>query len=138
MSKSNYAETSVLNAWLRSAAFPKPANVYIGLITSLSSTETGIPAEPVGNGYARVALAVVDASWLAPADSGGAMAVTNTPEVAFPTVTGTGWGTVVGFIIATAVSGGEVIYEGVLTAPQTVQAGNPIRFPAGSLTVSES
>lgn len=138
MSKSNYSESAVLNAWLRSAAFPKPSNIYIGLITTLSSTESGTPAEPVGNGYGRVALAVADASWSAPVDEVGTMVVTNTGEIAFATVTGSGWGTIVGFIVATAVSGGEVIYEGALNAPQTVQAGNPIRFPPGSLKIGES
>lgn len=134
--KSPWAERAVLNAFYRSAAFPKPSNVYIGLVTAFTEGENA-PTEPVGNGYARVALAVADASWALTTDAEGRSSLTNATEIVFPAVTGAGWGLVVAAISMTAVSGGTLIHEAILTPSRQVLAGDPVRLPVGLLRISE-
>jgi hypothetical protein len=93
------------------------ANLYVGLFTSQTptttptrtmvlATQTGI-TEATGTAYARQAIAA--ASWGAPSTSGAGRKIT-AGQVTFPAVGAGGWGTVNGFFIADALTGGKCIF----------------------------
>lgn len=137
MSKSNLWETAVLNSSLRGQSFPVPSNVYVGLLGA-DPGESGAVGEPTGNDYARVAVAATTAAWTTPAEVEGAMETSNAQEIVFPVPTGAGWGVLSRFGLFLAAVGGEASYYGDLSQTQTVVAGNPLRFPPGSLKIRES
>lgn len=101
--------------------FPKGGvtfpTLYLGLFTSQSATtvpgasavlatQTGV-TEASGTGYARTP---IDANeWGAIASGGGGRQTTAT-EQTLPTVGAGGWGTINGYFLATAPSGGKAVF----------------------------
>lgn len=101
---------------------------YIALYTTAPS-DAGGGVEVSGGSYARE-----DSSgkWAAPA----AGAVANDAEIAFTQATGD-WGTVLAFAILDAVSGGNFLYWGDLTASKVVNSGDTFKFPIGNVSLTE-
>ncbi len=133
---SDYAEQSELNAWFRTAAFPKPSNVYFSLHTA-DPTDAGTGAEVAGGAYARVALAVADASWTAPSVSGASYQITNALAITFAAPTAD-WGVVTHIGIWTAVTAGSLIASGALAASRTVLSGdNAPTLPIGAVVLKK-
>lgn len=134
MSMSDYLETASLNVWYRSATFTKPSNIYVSLWT-VGPNEDGTGTEVTGGAYARVAMAVADASWTAPATDGTDKSITNAVAITFAAPTAN-WGTIVGFGIHDAVTAGNLLDMGTLDTPRTVNSGdNPPSFSVGSLKI---
>lgn len=126
MSKSNYAETAVVD-WLLGGATPtRPSARYLALHTA-DPGETGATSELSGNGYARQAVTFGAAA------SGAA---TNTSTHTF-TASGGNWGAVTHFSIWDAVSGGNELYSGALTTSRTINNGESLTVAAAAITVSE-
>jgi hypothetical protein len=124
-SKSNYMEDKVLNL-LRGTDFTAPATIYVGLMTA-APDEGSAGTEVSGGSYARTAV-----TFTAPASG----AIENNADVVFPTPTAD-WGTVVGWGLFDASTAGNMLYFFNLSANQTINTGNEVKFPAGDLTVSE-
>jgi hypothetical protein len=101
--KSDYFENAVLNT-LRNVSLAV-ANVYVALVTTLPGEDATGGVEVSGGGYARTAL-----TFNAP--SAGSMS--SAADVVFPQATA-GWGTVVGFGLYDASSGGNLHYFNNLT-----------------------
>lgn len=137
--KSDAMESEVLNIYYRTAAFSKPANQYVALFTA-DPTDAGSGAEVTGLGYARVAVAVADAQWSAPADDGsGSQQISNVNAITFPSPTGNWTGPITHFGIMSAASGGTLRHSGALTTPRTVNNGDVApSFAAGQLVIKES
>lgn len=134
MAKSDYQEANVLNGTLRTAAFSKPAGVYVALFTS-ATDDAGGGTEVSGGGYARVQHGPSDATWTAPTAAG---LVQNIGDIQFADPSAN-WGTVTHFALYDALTGGNMLYHAPLVSPVTVNNGDTgPKFADGALTVTES
>lgn len=136
MAKTDYAADKVLGVLVRGVAFAAPTNAYVGLLLA-EPAPGGAAVEPIGNGYARVAVPASTTAWTDPATVDGARETANADVVTFPAPTGAGWGTIVGAATFDAAIGGNRIVDVILQAPREVVAGDPISFEPGSLRISE-
>lgn len=123
------------------AAGTGPTTLHVGLFTA-NPTDTGGGTEVAGNAYARVAVTSNLTNWAGTQGAGTTVASTGTSGttsnngvITFPTPTPAGWGTVTGFGIFDAATGGNLLFWAALTASKVINAGDPVTFPAGSLTV---
>lgn len=128
---SDFLENEILDHAFGNAAWSAPATLYIGLSTTTITDAGGNITQPSGNNYSRVA--VTNNATNFPVASGGSKS--NGTEITFPTPSGS-WGTVTDFFISDAASGGNTLAYGALSASQTVSAGNIVKFPVGTLTLS--
>lgn len=122
---SNYLENALIDATLRNTAYTSPATVYVALFTS-DPTDAGSGTEVSGGSYARQS-----ATFAAP--SNGASA-TNA-DIQFPQATGN-WGTITHFGIYDALTTGNLLYHGQLTASKTIETGDVFKIATGNLTVT--
>lgn len=118
-------ETKLLNATLRNTSYTSPVTVYAALFTD-ATTDAGGGTEVATGSYARQALTFA-------APSGGSS--TTSGDTTFPTATAD-WGTVTHAAIYDAVTGGNSMYHGALTASKLVNNGDIFKFLAGDLTVT--
>lgn len=126
-SKSDYLENKILDHVLKNTAYTSPTTVYVGLYTA-APTDAGGGTEVSGNGYARKSVAFSAAA------SG---ATSNSAEITFDTPSAS-WGTIVAFGIFDALTTGNLLYWGDLTANKTVNTGDVVRFPIGDIDITES
>jgi hypothetical protein len=130
-SKSDYLENELLDHVLGNAAYSAPSTTYIALFTT-APTDAGGGTEVSGGAYARVAFANNATNW--PAASGGTkqngVAITYTQATA-------DWGTVVAFAIMDALTVGNILYWGDLTASKSVENGDTAEFAINGITVTE-
>ena len=122
---SNYLENALINGTLRATSYTAPATVYVGLFTS-DPTDAGSGTEVSGNAYARQS-----ATFAAPSNG----ASSTSADVQFPQATGT-WGTVGWFGIFDALTTGNLMYHGALTASKTIETGDVFKIASGNLTVT--
>lgn len=128
---SDYLEDALINHIFRNSDFTRPADIYIALFTAAPS-DAGGGTEVSGGSYARQGVPTgVASEW--DAASGGATANTNT--VTFPTATAA-WGTITHVGLFDAVTAGNLLFHGALTASKTVGDGDIFRFNAGDLDAS--
>lgn len=132
MAFSQYIADLLIN-WCRGTAFPAPpANVYISLHTAAPG-KTGV-AECSDATYARVAVPTTAAEWDAPATSGDSRITANTNIITFPALTA---GVTISHVGQwDALSGGNFIRGGALTAPVAFSAGESPNFPVGDLDLA--
>lgn len=126
MSLSNSFETSTLT-WLLTTGSPSPARPtdwYLALYT-VAPTDTGGGTEVSGTAYVRKA-----ATFTVSGDT-----ASNNAAVEWPTAGGS-WGTVVAVGVFDALSGGNLIAYGDLTANKTIDTGDVFRIPAGDLDIT--
>jgi hypothetical protein len=121
---SDYAEIALMD-WLMGGATPtRPSARYVALHTGAPG-ETGASNEVgAGVGYARQAATFTAAS-------GGACE--NTATITFGPASGAGFGTVTHVSIWDAVSSGNCLWQGALSASQAVAAGVAYSIVAGDL-----
>jgi hypothetical protein len=122
---SNYLENALINGTLRATSYTAPTTVYVGLFTS-DPTDAGSGTEVSGNAYARQS-----ATFAAPSNG----ASSTDADVQFPQATGT-WGTVGWFGIFDALTTGNLMYHGALTASKTIETGDVFKIASGNLTVT--
>jgi len=122
---SNYLENALINGTLRATSYTAPTTVYVGLFTS-DPTDAGSGTEVSGNAYARQS-----ATFAAPSNG----ASSTNADVQFPQATGT-WGTVGWFGIFDALTSGNLMYHGALTASKTIETGDVFKIASGNLTVT--
>jgi hypothetical protein len=122
---SNYLENALINATLRNTAYSSPATVYVGLFTS-DPTDAGTGTECTGGAYARKSMAFN-------APSNGAS--TNSAAVEFDQATSS-WGTITHFGILDALTSGNLLYHGALTASKAIDTGDVFKFASASVTVT--
>jgi hypothetical protein len=122
---SNYLENALINATLRNTTYTSPATVYIGLFTS-DPTDAGSGTEVSGGSYARKA-----ATFGAP--SNGVSTISSAIEFNQATAN---WGTVTHFGIYDALTTGNLLYHGALTASKAIDTGDVFKFATSALTVT--
>jgi len=122
---SDFLENALINATLRNTTYTSPADVYVGLFTT-DPTDDGSGTEVSGGSYVREI-----ATFAAPSNGSSS---TNA-DVQFPQATAN-WGTVTHFAIFDALSGGNMLYHGILTAAKTIETGDVFKIASGNLTVT--
>lgn len=125
-SKSNYLENAIINHVLRHTSFTSPSAVYIGLFTTKAG-EAGGQVEVSGGSYARQTV-----TFGAPSNG----STSNTVAVVFPDPTDN-WGDIEGWGLFDASTSGNLLYYADQSPVETVNTGNPVQFPIGSIVVSE-
>lgn len=117
---------NAIRAWFRGTTFPTvvAGQLWVALHTTTPTGDTG-GAEVSGGAYARVALSVSTAF----ADN-GAGRLTNASDITFPTASAD-WGTVVGWSLVSAATGGVRRAMGSLQDPQVIASGKVFKIAAG-------
>lgn len=126
--KTDYLEDAILDHVLRNTAYSSPAGIWVGLFTTMPADDGTGGVEVSGGSYARQAV-----TFSAPS----AGQVANSGLITFPLATAS-WGTILGMGLFDALTVGNLLYYGTLTASKTVGIGDQISFAASSLTVSET
>jgi hypothetical protein len=130
---SDYLEGQIRAHIFRTASFTKPTVLAVALYTATPG-ETGGGTEVTGGSYARVQRDPLDANWTAPDATGGL--TDNAAALTFPAPTAN-WGVVTAMAILDATAAGNFIIYGALTAPKTINNGDPApSFPIGALDVT--
>lgn len=122
MNLTNFLENKLTDHVLRKTAYTSPTNVYVSLHTA-NPTETGSAAEATFPGYARKELTVG-----APADGISASTADLSWDVG-------GNVTITHIAIWDALTAGNPLFYGALSASKTMASGDIFRIPTGSLTV---
>jgi hypothetical protein len=136
---SDFLEGKIIDHVFRALAYTAPTNMYVGLFTAAPS-DTGGGTEVSGNAYTRVTVASGTTNWSNTQNSGtGASTGTggttqNLTTFTFPTPTPSGWGTVVAVGVFDAATVGNLLWYTTLTVSKTINSGDVVDFPAGSLT----
>jgi hypothetical protein len=141
MHASDYLENALIDHVFRTAAFAKPAALYVALFTA-TPTDAGGGTEVTGGAYARVSVPPGDATWTATqggatgASTGTGGTTQNAAVIRFPAPTAD-WGTVTHLGIFDAVTAGRLLVWGPLSTPRPILSGEsaPL-FPIGALAVA--
>ncbi len=125
------AEDMLDNMLGNASAFPLAVpTVFIALSTADPGADGSGFTEPVGNGYARVAVTNDAAQW--PAATAGVK--TNGADIDFPAASGP-WGTVTHFGIFVAASGGLPAAWGDLDSSQSPDTPDQLQFAVAAFDV---
>jgi len=122
---SDYLENETLDHILGTGAYTMPTTVYVGLSTA-SFNDDNSGTELTGNNYAREAAAFTAAA------SG---TTSNSAAVEFNAATGS-WGTVSHFGLFDAVSGGNLLIHGALTASKVIDTGDILKIAIGDMDIT--
>ena len=120
---SNYLEDKLIDHFLGTTTYTKPSSVYVALYT-VAPSDSGGGTQVTGGSYARQ-VATFSAS--------SAGATSNTGNIDF---TGMPACTVVAIGIFDALTTGNLLLWGTLTANKTVDAGDTLRIATGDLDIS--
>ena len=115
----DHLNNQVLDCVFGGRAFDPPPTLHVGLSLT-RAYKGGYLAEPLGGGYARVA--VPNDLIHFPAASLGRKS--NARAIAFPRPSA-GWGEVISVFVADAAEGGHVLAMADLPSSRTVAAGDP-------------
>ena len=138
---SDYLENGLVDQIFRGQTAPTTSTLYIGLYTAAPS-DTGGGTELSGSGYARVSVTSSLANWAGTQSTGSTTAssgtggeTSNNIDITFPEPTSS-WGQVQAFGVFDASTGGNLLFHGSLTINKTINEGDTVTFPAGSLVVT--
>ena len=137
--KSVYLEDKWLNMW-KGTAFTFPSTVYVALLTTVPSDDTGTGlVEVSGGAYARQAI-VGSSGWssIAPVSGGSGTTpeqMSNAGVITFPTPTAN-WGTIIGIALYDASTAGNLLYWSSITS-QTINTGVVASLAANALKVTD-
>lgn len=135
----DYGENQIIDTIFRAQATSLGANLHAGLSTA-SCSDSSVGTEVTGGSYARVSIARSLANWAGTQGAGTTTASTgtggqtsNNVVLTFPTPSA-GWGTVLSVFLADAPTGNNLILCTNLAISKTVNSGDSVTFPAGTLT----
>lgn len=137
---SDYLENKIIDHVFRNTAYTVPTTVYIALFTAAPS-DAGGGTEVTGGAYARVQVGPSLTAWngthgnTTGVSSGTGGLTDNAADITFTTATAS-WGVVTHVAIMDAVTGGNVLFHGALTASKTVDNGDTFKFNAGDLDIT--
>lgn len=124
---SDYAEKLVLDWLMTTGTATRPTAWFVALYTAAPS-DSGGGTEVTGGGYSRKAVTFNAAS-----TPGG---TTSNSNIVSWTAAGASYGTVTHVGIFDASTGGNLLWQGSLSASKTVADGDTIQFAAGNLTLT--
>lgn len=126
----DYLENKLLDHVFGATTYTPPAIVYMGLFTSTPS-DSGGGTEVTGNNYVRLAI-TNNTTNFSSASSGSK---TNATDFTFGMATGS-WGTITSVAFFDAVSSGNLIGWGAVSANKTVSSGDTVNFAASQITIT--
>ena len=132
---SDYLEQKLLDYIFNNSAFAQPAT-YIALFTAAPS-DSGGGTEVTGGSYARKQVNInggAAPTWDLAVVDGVAYLVDNTADITFVQATAD-WGTIGWFGIFDALTVGNLLIHGALTASKVVNGGDTFKFPTGNLDI---
>lgn len=132
---SDHLEQDLLDAIFNEQAFTSPST-WVSLYTD-SPGDDDSGTEVSGGSYARQRVYENGGGtpdWDLAAVDGIGYLVDNSDDITFPTAT-VAWGTVTHFAVHDAVSGGNLLYHGVLDSSQVVGIGGIFKFLTGDLNL---
>ena len=124
---SDHAEALLLDWLMTNGSATRPTAWYVALYT-VAPSDSGGGTEISGNGYAREAV-----TFAAATSPGGT--TSNTGAVTF-TASGGNWGSITHIGIHDAVSGGNLLWHGAMTASKTVNDGDTLEFSIGNIDLT--
>lgn len=127
--KSDYLERATLDWALGGATPTRPTTRYVALLTAAPS-DTGGGTEVTGGSYARQA-----ATFGAAATSAGTSTATTTATLNW---TNMPTATVTHVAIYDALTAGNLLYWGALSASKALTSGDNFAINSGNLTISEN
>ena len=122
---SDYLENEILDHILGTGAYTMPSTVYVGLSTG-SFNDDNSGTELTGSNYARESIRFGAAA------SGTA---SNDAAVEFNAATGS-WGTVSHFGIFDALTSGNLLIHGALTASKVIETGDILKIAIGDMDIT--
>lgn len=122
----NYAEDLLINFLFNDETATRPTAWYIQLHTG-DPGETGASNQVSGNGFAR------QQATFAPSSSG---ITSNEADEVFGPCTGSDWGTVSHISVWDALTSGNCLAKGALTASKLVEVGDSVTLATGDLVIS--
>ena len=125
---------SIQDQIFKNTDFPGQASLWCALFTTMPDVAGAGSVEPTGNAYARVEVPIT--SWGAASTTTEITSTTNTASITFPEATPSGWGTIVGFGLWTAVTAGSLWLGGPLNTPKVIAANTIAVFLAGNLVIN--
>lgn len=129
---SDYLENQLASSFFASGSFSFPASLYIGLFTATPTDASG--TEVSGGSYARANGA--KGSWTVATAGDGSTQATNNNAITFPNAPTANWGTITHFGIYDALTSGNLLFWGELSASRTVNSGDGApQFSAGALAI---
>lgn len=123
---STYAETALMNHGFRNQTYTPAATVYCRLYSVLPNDDGTGGTEMVGTGYAAQSVAFAAYS---------SRRVANSGTITFTNSGVSTWPTAIGFGIADAASGGNILATGSLVPQASITAGNSLALLAGEIYV---
>lgn len=139
---SNYVENKILDYYFRGLTISAPSGLYVALFT-VAPDDTGGGTEVSGNAYARVNVAPSTTNWAATngattttnPSSGTSGTTSNNIAITFPAATPGNWGTIVAQGIFDASTSGNLLFWGLLSASQVINAGGIFSFAISQLSL---
>lgn len=133
---SDWAENNLIDFLFRAQTWTVAASLDVGLGTAACS-DSSIGTEVTGGSYARASVSRSLANFAGTQSAGSTTASTGTGGVTsnnaainFPTPSA-GWGTVTHFFV---MSSTNIVFCQALTTSKTINSGDTVSFPIGSLT----
>lgn len=126
---STYLSQALINSTLRGVAFSVPSTLYLALFTSDPTDNNTTANEVTGGWYARQATG----SWAAAVGTGNS--TSNSAQITFPAVTVSSV-TVTHWAIYDAVTVGNLLYSGALTASKLLNVADVLVVGAGQLVIT--
>ncbi len=123
---STYAQNKILDHILKVASFTQPTHLYVALSRANPLADGSGIDEASSGSYARK---ICD-DW----DIASQRKTRNAVELVFATPTGA-WGTLTHWAVYDALSGGNMIAFGALTATKSVATGNVVSVKAGDIEI---
>ncbi len=127
----DFLENALIGHLFRGTPYTAPTTLFVGLLTAAPG-EAAAGTEIAGANYARVGVANASTQWNAAVGGNGTTA--NTNVVTFP-VPSASWGLVTHFAVYDAASAGNMLWYTALTASKTINSGDTVSFPAGTITL---
>lgn len=122
---SDYLENTLINAVLRGTAYTSPSKVYLALFTN-DPTDAGTGTEVSSGAYARREI-----TFSAPSNG----VAVSSADVLFPVATAS-WGTITHIGIYDALTGGNLLFHGVLTNSKTIAADDQLKIASGDVSIT--
>ena len=129
---SNYLEGKLRGYVFRGEAFTQPATLYIALSTADPTEDASGLTEPSGGAYARASVTSNTTNWTAVSSTDGL--TDNGVDISFIQATGN-WGTISHVAVMDALTSGNMLFYGALTAAKTVNTGDTFKFATGDLDI---
>jgi hypothetical protein len=120
---SNYLENKLLDHFLGTTSYTMPTPVYVGLYT-VAPSDSSAGTEVTGGSYAR------QTATFSAASSGATSNAANIDFTNMPSAT------VVAIGISDALTSGNLLVWGTLTANKSLDAGDTLRIATGDLDIS--